>query len=84
MMKTTLKTVLVIFLKTCKTMSIKPCINRQDKSYRSQFVYTDIVVTRLMKLPEVVTPSYIYHAWSTRKTFWEEKLTPVNIRSYSR
>ena len=28
-----------------------------------------------MKLLEVVTPPYIYHGWSTRKTFWEEKFT---------
>ena len=28
-----------------------------------------------MKLPEVVTPPYIYHGCSTRKMFWEEKFT---------
>ena len=28
-----------------------------------------------MKLLVVVTPSSIYHGWSTRKTFWEEKST---------
>ena len=27
------------------------------------------------KLLEVVTPPSIYHGWSTRKKFWEEKLT---------
>ena len=28
-----------------------------------------------MKLLVVVTPPYIYHGYSTRKTFWEEKFT---------
>ena len=28
-----------------------------------------------MKLLEVVTPPYIYHGCSTRKTFWEEEFT---------
>ena len=28
-----------------------------------------------MKLLAVVTPPYIYHGCSTRKTFWEEKFT---------
>ena len=28
-----------------------------------------------MKLLEFVTPPSIYHGCSTRKTFWEEKLT---------
>ena len=40
----------------------------------------------------VVTPPYIYHDWSTRKTFWEEKFTgkkqdlfeSVNIRNCGR
>ena len=34
-----------------------------------------------MKLASVVTPPYIYHGWSTRKTFWEDKFTPVNMIS---
>ena len=38
----------------------------------SQFSYT--VVMMNMKLPADVTPPYIYHGCSTRKTFWEEKL----------
>ena len=28
-----------------------------------------------MKFPVVLTPPYIYHGCSTRKTFWEEKFT---------
>ena len=28
-----------------------------------------------MKFLVVVTPPYIYHVYSTRKTFWEEKFT---------
>ena len=28
-----------------------------------------------MKLLAVLTPPYIYHGCSTRKTFWEEKFT---------
>ena len=28
-----------------------------------------------MKFPEVVTPPSIYHGFSTRRTFWEEKFT---------
>ena len=32
-----------------------------------------------MNLLAVVTPPYIYHVCSTRKTFWEEKFTPVNM-----
>ena len=28
-----------------------------------------------MKILEFVTPPYIYHYWSNRKTFWEEKFT---------
>ena len=34
-----------------------------------------------MKLLEVVTPLYIYHGFSTRKTFWEGKFTPVNMEN---
>ena len=38
-----------------------------------------------MKLLVVVIPPYIYHGWSTLKTFWEEiftlgKFTPVNMK----
>ena len=28
-----------------------------------------------MKFLVVVIPPYIYHGWSTKKTFWEEKFT---------
>ena len=31
MMKITLKTVIIVALRTCKIVSIKPCINREDK-----------------------------------------------------
>ena len=35
-----------------------------------------------MKLLEVVTPTpAFYHGCSTRKTFWEEKFTPVKMTS---
>ena len=42
-----------------------------------------------MKLLAVVTPPYLYHSCSTRKTFWEEKFTlgkfaPVKMKSCSR
>ena len=37
-----------------------------------------------MKLPAVLTPQYIYHGWSTRKTFWEENVTPVNMKKCGR
>ena len=33
-----------------------------------------------MKLLQVITPSSVYHVCSTRKTFREEKFTPVNIK----
>ena len=34
-----------------------------------------------MKLPEVLTPLYIYHGCSTWKKFWEGKITPVNMKN---
>ena len=42
-----------------------------------------------MKLLEVLTPPSIYHGWSNRKTFWEEKFTlgdftPVNMKNCGR
>ena len=38
-----------------------------------------------MKFLAVVTPPpAFYHGCSTRKTFWEEKFTPVNMTSYVR
>ena len=65
-------------------MSIKQCINREDKTERSLFSYTDIVVTRTMNFLEVVTPPSIYNSFSTQKNFWEEKFTPANMRSCGR
>ena len=43
----------------------------------SQFFYTDVIN---MNLPSVLTPPSIYHGCSARKTFWEEKFTPVNMK----
>ena len=37
-----------------------------------------------MKILAVVTPPYVYHGWSTRKTFWEEIFTPVNMKNCGR
>ena len=37
-----------------------------------------------MKLLAVVTPPYIYHGCSTRKTFLEEKFTPKNMKHCGR
>ena len=44
-----------------------------------------------MKFLVVVTPPYIYHGCSTRKTFWEEKFTgkqdlfqSMNMKNYGR
>ena len=34
-----------------------------------------------MKLPEFVTPPYIYCGCSTQKTLWEGNLTPVDMKS---
>ena len=76
-----MKTILGIVLRTCKTVSIKPCINRLDKSKISQFSYKVIFVARKIKFLLVVTPPSIYHGFSTRKTLLEDKFAPVNIRS---
>ena len=43
------------------------------RTLSSQFSYTVFMMN--MKLLSVVTPLYIYHGCSTRKTFWEEKFT---------
>ena len=37
-----------------------------------------------MKLLAVKTPPYICHGCSTRKTFWEEKFTPLSMKIYGR
>ena len=55
-----MKTVLIIILRSCETVSRKLCINREYKSESSQFSHTFIVVARTMKFLEVVTPPYIY------------------------
>ena len=65
-----------------KTAPRKPCINREDKRKISQFSYNVIVVARKMNFLEVVTPPSINHGFSTWKTFWEKKFTPVNTRSF--
>ena len=54
-----IETVMRIVLRTCKTVSIKPCINREYNSKISYFSYIVIVVSRIMKFLEVVTPPYI-------------------------
>ena len=59
-MKRQLKTVLIIFLRTCKTVSRKPYINIEINSRISKFSYKFIVVKRKIKLLAVVTPPDIY------------------------
>ena len=61
MMKITLKTVIRIVVITCKTVSRKSCINREDNIKRSQLSYIDIGVTRIMKFLSVVIPPSIYY-----------------------
>ena len=34
-----------------------------------------------MKILAVVTPPYIYHGYSTRKTFLEENFIPMNMKN---
>ena len=60
MMKIKLKTVLRIVLRTCKTVSINPCISREDNSKITQCSYKSIVVTKTMKFLAIVTPLSIY------------------------
>ena len=52
----------------------KPCINRESKIYELT-IYLYICHYINIKFLSVVTPPYIYHGCSTRKTFWEGKLT---------
>ena len=61
MMKITLKTVIRIVVITCKTVSRKSCINREDNINISQFNFTVMVVTKIMKFLSVITPSSICH-----------------------
>ena len=56
------------------SVEIKPCKNREIKSLG--------ITIKLYSCPDInmkflvaVTPPYIYHGCSTRKTFWEEKCT---------
>ena len=84
MTKRTLINVLRFFLKTFKTVSIKPCIHIESKNRSSQFSYTAIVVTSTMNFLEVVTSPAIYHGYSAWKTLWEEKFTLVNMKSCGR
>ena len=44
-----------------KTVSIKPCINREYKIKSSQFGYIVIGISMTMNFLAVVTPPYIYH-----------------------
>ena len=71
-MNITLKIVLLFVLRTCKTVSRNTCMNIEDMSNISQLSYISVVVTRTMKFLSVVTPTYIYHGLSIRKTFLEE------------
>ena len=41
----TFKTVLRMFLRTCRTVSRKPCINREANIKSSQFSYIVVVIT---------------------------------------
>ena len=79
-----LKTFLIFVLRTCKTMSRKTGINREDKSKISQLTYTVIFLTRTTKLLAVVTSSSIYHYFPTWKMFWEEEFIPVTLRSFGK
>ena len=67
MMKITLKNVLGIVMRTWKTVSIKPCINREDKIMSSQFRYADIAVIIRMNFLSVVKLTPIYYGWYTQK-----------------
>ena len=51
----------------------KPCIIEKVRPLSSKFSYTDLMMN--MKLPAVVIPLSIYHGWSNRTTFWEEKFS---------
>ena len=60
-LRRTLKTVLIIFLRTCKTVSRKSCIKIEDKNKISEFSYTVIVVEITMKFLVFIIPPSIYH-----------------------
>ena len=52
----------------------KPCINRESKSLELTIKLYSCQNINMKFLVVVITPS-IYRGCSTRKTFWEEKLT---------
>ena len=56
-------------------------VNIESEIRSSKLSYKDIMN---MKLLSVVTPPYFYHSCSTRKKFWEEKFTPVNVEMFGR
>ena len=58
-------------MRTCKTVSRKPCINREAKSRKSQLSYSVTVVETTMKLLAVVKPPSSYNGFSTQKMFLE-------------
>ena len=84
MKKIILKTFLRIVLITCKTVSIRPFINREDNIKSSQFRYKCIAVTRTIKFTAVETTPSIYHSCSTQKTFWGDRFTLMNMISCGR
>ena len=57
-----------------KSVERKPCINRESKSNELTIQLCSCHNIN-MKFLVVVTPPYIYHGCSTRKTFWEERFT---------
>ena len=57
---------------------IKPCKNRESKSNEiTIYLYSCHYIN--IKILAVVTPLSIYHGYSTRKTFCEEKFTGKNF-----
>ena len=53
--------------------------NREIKSGISQLSYIDVMNS--MKLLTFVTKLSMYHGCFNRKTFWEEKFTPANMKN---
>ena len=81
-MKITLKTVIIIVLIICKSVSGKPCINRKYNIDSSLSSYSVTIVEWKMNFLAVVTPPSIYRGWFTQKMLWEDKFAPVNIRIF--
>ena len=44
-------------------------------------MYTIIIVAIKMKFLGVVTPPTIYHGCSNQQKLWEDKFTPINMKS---